>query len=102
MHAANGAAAGCFFSDLFGWGSLETMPGYTAFDPGASVGGVFQTHTPGTPALAYIFADNVAEKLAEIEDAGGKRLGDPMSMPGFGSFGYFKDPSGTSMGLIGP
>ena len=102
MHATNGAAAGRFFGELFGWGSLETMPGYTAFDPGASVGGVFQTHTPSTPALAYVFATDVAEKLAEIEAAGGKRLGDPMSMPGFGCFGYFKDPSDTNMGLIGP
>jgi predicted enzyme related to lactoylglutathione lyase len=91
-----------FFGDLFGWGTLETMPGYMSYDPGASVGGTFQSHTPGTRCLAYIYVADVAAKLAEIEAAGGKRMGDPMSMPGFGTFGYFTDPSGTPAGLIGP
>jgi len=81
---------------------LATMPQYMAFDPGAGVGGVFQSHTPATPALAYIYATNVEAKLAEIEAAGGKRVGAPMRMPGAGCFGYFQDPSGTSIGLIGP
>lgn len=102
MHAADGAAAARFFGDLFGWGTLETMPRYMAFDPGAGVGGVFQTHTPTLPALAYIYATDVEAKLAEIETAGGKKLGEAMRMPGAGCFGYFQDPSGTSMGLIGP
>jgi len=54
------------------------------------------------PALAYISVNDVSSKIVEIEAAGGKRLGDPMSMMGMGTFGYFTDPSGTSMGLIGP
>ena len=71
-------------------------------DPGAGVGGIFQSHTPALPALAYLYATDVGAKLAEIEAAGGKRLGDPIRMPGAGCFGYFTDPSDTSMGLIGP
>jgi predicted enzyme related to lactoylglutathione lyase len=102
MYAADGAAAGHFFGELFGWGTLATMPQYMAFDPGAGIGGIFQSHTPALTALAYIYATDVEGKLAEIEAAGGKRMGEPMRMPGAGCFGYFKDPSGTSMGLIGP
>ena len=102
MYAADGDAAARFFTDLFGWGTLPTMPQYVAFDPGAGVGGVFQSHTPATPALAYIYTTDVGTKLAEIEAGGGRRTGDPMQMPGAGCFGYFKNPSGTSMGLIGP
>lgn len=102
MYAADGKAAADFFSNLFGWGTLETMPQYLAFDPGAGIGGVFQSHTPGTPAVAYLYVEDVAAKLAEIEAAGGTRLGDPMPIPGMACFGYFKDPSGSSMGLIGP
>jgi predicted enzyme related to lactoylglutathione lyase len=102
MYAADGAASARFFSELFGWGTLATMPQYVAFDPGAGVGGVFQSHTPATPALAYLYATDVEAKLAEINAAGGTRQGPPMRLPGFGCFGYFKDPSGTSMGLIGP
>jgi len=102
MYAAAEAAAGRFFGELFGWGTLATMPKYMAFDPGAGIGGVFQSHTPTLPALAYIYAEDVEAKLLEIEAAGGKRMGQPMKMPGVGCFGYFTDPSGTSMGLIGP
>lgn len=102
MYATDGVAAARFFSELFGWGALATMQHYMAFDPGAGVGGVFQSHTPAMPAVAYIYSADVAATLASIEAAGGTRLGDPMAIPGMATFGYFKDPSGTSMGLIGP
>ena len=78
------------------------MPPYVAFDPGAGIGGVFQSHTPALPAVAYIYVDDAVATLTAIDAAGGSRLGDAMSMPGMGTFGYFKDPSGSSMGLIGP
>lgn len=91
-----------FFHDVFGWGTLPTMPAFVAFDPGAGIGGVFQSHTPALTAVAYIYVDDVATMLMAIGAAGGTRLGDAMSMPGMGTFGYFKDPSGSSMGLIGP
>lgn len=102
MYAADGPASAAFFRDLFGWGTLPTMPQYIAFDPGAGVCGIFQSHTPAMPAVAYICTTDVAAKLAEIEAAGGKRTGEPMRMPGVACFGYFEDPSNTGMGLIGP
>jgi predicted enzyme related to lactoylglutathione lyase len=102
MYAADGAAAAEFFAGQFGWGSLPTMEQYMAFDPGAGVGGVFQSHTPALPALAYVYVTDVGEALAKLEASGGRRLGEPMALPGMATFGYFKDPSGTSMGLIGP
>ncbi len=102
MYAADGSEAARFFAELFGWGTLATMPQYVAFDAGAGPGGVFQAHTPSLPAVAYIYTMDVDAKLAEIEEAGGRRMGEPMRMPGGGCFGYFKDPSHTSMGLIGP
>lgn len=102
MYAADGHAAAGFFAALFGWGTAETMPQYVMFDPGAGLSGVFQSHTPTLPALAYIYVADVAATLAEIDAAGGKRTAEPMSAPGMGTFGYFTDPSGTHMGLIGP
>jgi predicted enzyme related to lactoylglutathione lyase len=102
MYAADGAAAGDFFGTQFGWGSRPTMPQYQAFDPGAGIGGIFQSHTPATPAVAYIYVADVRATLTAIDAAGGRRSGDAMPIPGMGCFGYFKDPSGTSMGLIGP
>ncbi len=102
MYARDGAAAAQFFGGQFGWGSLATMAQYMAFDPGAGVGGVFQSHTPSLPALAYVYVADVSATLTAIDAAGGKRMGDAMPMPGMGCFGYFSDPSGTAMGLIGP
>ena len=64
--------------------------------------GIFQSHTSALPALAYIYATDVEAKLSEVDAAGGKRMGEPMRLPGADCFGYFKDPSDTSMGLIGP
>jgi predicted enzyme related to lactoylglutathione lyase len=102
MYAKDGEATGRFFEELFGWGSIETMPSFRAFDPGAGIGGVFQTHTPATPAVGYIYAEDVKATLSEIESGGGKRIGEPMSAPGMGTFGYFLDASGSTLGLIGP
>ena len=102
MYAADGSAAARFFGHLFGWGAQPTMPQFVAFDAGAGIGGVFQSHTPAAPAMAYIYVDDVASTLPRVEAAGGSRLGDPMSMPDMACFGYFTDPSGTAMGLIGP
>ena len=90
------------FFGAFGWKTRETMPKFMAFDAGAGMPGVFQSHTPTLPAVAYLYAADVAAKLKEIEAAGGKRMSAPMAMPGLGTFGYFTDATGTAMGLIGP
>lgn len=102
MYSASAETAARFFGDLFGWETSATMPQYLAFDPGEGVCGTFQTHTPSLPAVAYIYVEDVGVKILEIETLGGQRMGDPMKIPGTATFGYFKDPSGTSMGLIGP
>ncbi len=99
---SNGDASPQFFSTLFGFGTRPTMPSFVAFDVGAGIGGVFQSHTPTLPAVAYIYVADAAAMLVAIDAAGGKGLGGAMHMPGMGTFGYFTDPSGTTMGLIGP
>jgi uncharacterized protein len=95
------AAGTSLFADAFGWGMVPTMPQFVGFNPGAGIGGVFQSHTPAMPAVAYVYVNDVAATLTAIDAAGGKRLGEPMGMPGMATFGYFTDPSGTNMGLIG-
>lgn len=102
MHATDGAAAAAFFGAHFGWGAMETMPQFVAFDTGAGIGGVFQSHTPALPAVPYVYVEDVNAALGEIESLGGQRVGEPMAMPGMATFGYAKDPSGTTLGLIGP
>lgn len=101
MHAGDLDVAGRFFGDVFGWGTQAMMPQYLTFHPGAGIGGVFQSHTPVSRGVAYIYVDDVEGTVAAIEQGGGKRMGDPMRMPGLACFGYFSDPSGTMMGLMG-
>lgn len=102
LYGGDFAQAKALFGELFGWGLLEAMPQYMMFNPGGGIGGVFQSHTAAAPCMPYIYVDDVHAAIARIESAGGKRLGDPMSMPGMGTFGYFTDPNGVGMGLIGP
>ncbi len=101
MHAGDLDVAARFFGDQFGWGTQAMMPQFLTFDPGAGVGGVFQSHTPALRGVAYLYSSNVSATLAAIDAAGGKRMGAPMGMPGMPTFGYLPDPSGTPMGLIG-
>jgi predicted enzyme related to lactoylglutathione lyase len=102
LYGGDFAATRELFGNCFGWGLLDTMPQYLMFDPGAGIGGVFQSHTAVTKSVAYIWVEDVGATLTAIEAAGGKRMSEPMSVPGYGTFGYFFDPAGTAMGLIGP
>jgi predicted enzyme related to lactoylglutathione lyase len=102
MYSKDHTVTARFFNELFEWGTRETIPQYLGFNPGAGISGVFQSHTPSLPALAYVYVPDVAGTLKEIEAAGGARTGNPMSAGGMGTFGYFTDPSRTNMGLIGP
>lgn len=101
MHAGDLDAAARYFGAQFGWETLPTMPQFLMFDAGAGIGGVFQSHTPASRGVVYLYATDVRATLAAVESAGGKRMGEPMAMPGMATFGYFSDPSGTMMGLIG-
>ncbi|HEX3927892.1 MAG TPA: VOC family protein [Gemmatimonadales bacterium] len=101
MYAADHAATAAFFGSLFGWGTVATMPHYLGFDTGAGIGGVFQSHAPAARGVPYIHAPDVGATLDAIDAAGGARQGGVLPVPGLGSFGYFNDPSGTMMGLIG-
>jgi len=101
MYTHDGEQAAAFFGARFGWGTAPTMPRFVGFDPGAGIGGVFQSHTPGLPAVAYLYVTDVKRTLASVVEAGGKALGEPAAMPGMATFGYFIDASDTTMGLIG-
>ncbi|MCC7479416.1 VOC family protein [bacterium] len=102
LYGGNFDEARRLFADYFGWGLLDTMPQYMMFNAGGGISGVFQGHTAVAQSMPYIYVDDVRAKIAQIEAAGGKSLAEPASMPGMGTFGYFTDPSGTAMGLIGP
>jgi hypothetical protein len=95
-------ATNAFFTKVFGWTTTPT-PGHTeylGFNPGAGLEGVFQGHTKEIPVMAYIWVDDVAATLEKVKAAGGTPSGEPM-VSEMGVFGYFQDPSGVWIGLLG-
>lgn len=89
------------FHEQFGWEAIPTTPNYTSFDPRAGITGIWQSHTPVPSALPYIYVSDVAATLAAIDAAGGRHHGEAVAVPGMATFGYFTDPSGTPVGLMG-
>ncbi len=91
-----------FYSKLFGWTVAEdSVPSeYMHFASGGGADGVFQSHTPDAPVVAYVWVDDVAATLAKVKELDGATLSEATPTP-MGVFGYFTDPSGVWIGLIG-
>ena len=102
VYNSDEASTSRFYRELFGWDTQHTMDQYMAWNSGAGIAGVFQSHTPDLPVMAYIWSDDVQATLDAVTAAGGTTFGDAMAMEGMGNFGYFTDPGGLVLGLIGP
>ena len=91
-----------FYAKAFGWNAPVNPddPNHLVFSTGAGTQGVFIPDTEAIPVLAYIWVDDVAATIEKIEAAGGKRYMDPFEAAGK-HFGYFYDPSGVVVGLLG-
>lgn len=102
-----------FYGSIFGW-QLQDMPemGYTIVQttdvdeqtqlptaPGAINGGMMQ-RTADTPVpVLTIDVDSVDDALKQVESAGGSVVRPRTEIPGLGTFAYFKDPEGNTLGL---
>ena len=101
--AGDPAAAGKFYSTLFGW-ETESMPGmdYEGFRTGTVVGGfprVGPMATAGEVVL-YIESAGIDEDLRRIEAEGGHAIVPRSEIPGMGHFAIFTDPTGNKVGLF--
>jgi predicted enzyme related to lactoylglutathione lyase len=96
-----------FYAELFDWkvSSDPTMPGYAVVDTGngddAVGGGIGAPSGPGeTGVKIYLRVDDLEAYLAKAESLGGKRLVEPMALPGdFGTIAVLADPDGNPVGL---
>jgi len=102
VYNSNTSGVDMFYKGLFGWASKPTMESYMDFNPGSGIAGVFQSHTPDAKVMAYIWSDDVQATLNAITAAGGTTFGDAIAMEGMATFGYFTEPGGVVLGLIGP
>jgi predicted enzyme related to lactoylglutathione lyase len=92
---------GQFYSQLFGWRLRAEGPA-AHIDTGAEGGipGHFTSlgHEPHQYTIFYVAVDDIPATLRHVEQLGGKRILGPIEIP-TGSFAWFSDPGGNTVGL---
>jgi len=107
-----------FYRSAFGWQTEmlgEEMGSYVLATtvetgekgpkrPGAINGG-FYPKRPDWPAQypsIVIAVDDIRKAIAKVVEAGGSVLGEPMEIPGVGSYVSFMDPEGNRVSMLQP
>jgi len=108
-----------FYSSVFGWKTQqmgEEMGNYVVAStteagedgrpktPGALNGGFYPKRAEDTndcPSVV-IATENLQQSMRKVVAAGGKLLGEPMDIPGVGSFISFFDTEGNRVRLLQP
>jgi hypothetical protein len=97
------AATNAFYEAAFGW-KIDAGPMGT-IDTGSGEGiqghVVALGHEPHQFTNFYIQTDDVAASLKAIEELGGKTVVPPVPLP-TGTFAWFADPGGNTVGLWKP
>lgn len=102
----DGDRAIAFYQQALGWqlerwGPLEYWT--TTAGDGEGIGGALTRRTDELPSLMfYIGVDDVEAALRAVEDAGGRRLTDPLPIPTVGWSAFFLDTEGNRVGLFQP
>lgn len=99
-----------FYESVFGWHTTQLGPemgDYVLVDttetdenrmvktPGTINGGFYQRQKDDEVPHLVISVDDLDGKIAMVQGAGGKVLGDPMDIPGIGRFAMFTDTEGN-------
>lgn len=106
-----------FYGEAFGWdmqmvpgeemghyitaGTAETDAQRMVKTPGTINGG-FYPKTPDMPAQpsVVISVDDITTAIKNVSDAGGKVLGEPVEIPGIGTYVSFEDSEGNRVSLL--
>ncbi len=96
------AEAKAFYNSLLGWEATEVPMGpdftYVMFDlgdnRGAALSAVSDDIKPGDVIL-YFHSDDLDADMARVGELGGEVVLPRQEVPGFGSLGIFKDPTGN-------
>ena len=108
-----------FYSTAFGWKTEQLGPEMGEYvlvttsevgedhfpkQRGTINGGIYQK--TDDPVLNYpsvvISVDDINESIQKLKKAGGKVLGEPMPIPGIGSFVSFIDTEGNRLSILQP
>jgi predicted enzyme related to lactoylglutathione lyase len=107
-----------FYQAAFGWNTqalgeqmghyvlattTESTDGRPA-KPGAINGGFFpkKPDWPAQHPSVVIGVDDVSKAMQKVRDAGGTVLGEPMEIPGVGSYVSFMDTEGNRVSMLQP
>lgn len=105
---ADPPAAAEFYSGLFGWECVDSMPDgesghyFTASIDGRSVAAIssLPDGVPHVPAWnSYIWVDDVDETVAKAKAAGGTVVIEPLDVFDAGRLAMFADPEGAVIGV---
>jgi len=92
-----------FYSALFDWSVQEQGPA-TNIDtkvPGSIAGHITALgHEPQHYTIFYVQVEDIRASLKKAESLGGKTLVPPITLPGAGTFAWFGDPEGNTVGLL--
>jgi predicted enzyme related to lactoylglutathione lyase len=88
-----------FYESLFDW-KIDDVGAGLAIDTGAAPSGGITSlgHDPRRYTIFYVQVEDIAAALAKAQALGGKRLVGPVPLPQ-GSFAWFADPEGNTVGL---
>ena len=91
-----------FFGKLFDW-KLAPSGAATMIDTGGAIGGHITSlgHEPHNFTHFYVQVDDVKAYLDKAIQLGGKTLVPPVDIP-TGTFAWFADPEGNTVGLWKP
>jgi len=107
-----------FYIRVFGWqmqqlgkdmgeyvvaATTDTDENMMVKKPGAINGG-FYPKTPDMPQCpsVVIAVENIMVSMQKVVDAGGKILGEPMTIPGIGEYVAITDSEGNRVGMLQP
>jgi predicted enzyme related to lactoylglutathione lyase len=94
-----------FFAQLFGWTMTEAGPAsmINTQAGGQGIQGHFTAlgHEPHHYTIFYVQVDDIPSALAKAEFLGGKTLVPPVPIA-TGTFAWFADPEGNTIGLWTP
>jgi predicted enzyme related to lactoylglutathione lyase len=99
------AKTAAFFTEMFGWSISPAGPA-AMIDTGAGGVGIqghitALGHEPHHYTTFYVEVDDIPAALAKAESLGGKTVVPPVTIP-TGTFAWFADPDGNTVGLWKP
>ena len=106
-----------FYTDAFGWTAqimgaeygnyvvvhtTETDDNNMVKTPGAINGGFFEKSSDNAYPSVVLNVDDIRAAMQKVEEAGGKVLGEPVEIPGIGTYVSFTDTEGNRVSLMQP